>query len=135
GQDEGVLADHAQKARPGIATHLAEAFGERLPQPDDVRTRPVGEPGAKAAVLLSDVEHRRGVVAHRFELPPMADQPPVAEQRFKRLVRHRAPPARLETVEHLFEGWPFRVNETVFETGAKNPELHLRQITVVCYRL
>src|SRR5215472_3816593 len=31
GEDEGVLADHPQKARSGIAAHLAEAFGERLP--------------------------------------------------------------------------------------------------------
>src|SRR5439155_1044936 len=65
-QDEGVLADHAQKTRAGIAAHLAAALGERLPQLDDVGPRPVGEPGAKAAVLLGDPEHRSGIVADRF---------------------------------------------------------------------
>src|SRR6185437_9153220 len=51
-QHECVLADHAQKTRPGIAAHLAELLAERVPQPDDVGARPGGEPRAKALVLL-----------------------------------------------------------------------------------
>src|SRR6516162_4346386 len=135
GEDEGVLADHAQKARAGVAAHLAEALCQCLPQLDDVRSRPVGEPRAEAAILLGHFDHRGGVIADRFKLAPVADQPPVAEQRFERLVGHRPYPARLENIEDLFEGWPFRVDKTVLETGAKDPELHLRQIAVVRHRL
>src|SRR5438105_15365106 len=102
GQDEGVLADHAQKGRAGIAAHLAEALRQRLPQLDDVRPWPIGEPGAKATMLLGDADHRGSIVPNRFELAPMADQAPVAEQRLERLVRHRPYPARLETFEDLF---------------------------------
>src|SRR6516164_145295 len=74
-EDECVLADHAQKAWPRISAHLAKAFGERFPQSDDVGSRPVGEPGAKAAMLLSDANHCGGVIADRFELAPVTDQP------------------------------------------------------------
>ncbi len=134
GQDEGVLADHAQKARPGIAAHLAEALGQRRPQPDDVARRPAGKPRAEAAVLLGQRDHHSGVGAHGFELAPMADQPLVGEQRLERLVRHRPHPPRFEPAEHLLEGRPFRVDHAVPEPGAKDPQRHLRQIAVVAER-
>src|ERR1700686_1667957 len=75
GQDEGVLTDHAQKARAGIAAHLTETLRQRLPEPDNVLARPAGKPGAEAAMLGGDLQHGGGVVAHRFELAPMPDQP------------------------------------------------------------
>ena len=49
----------------------------------------------------------------------MADQPGIAEQRLKCLVRHRADPARLETIEDLFEGRPFRVDQAVLRPARK----------------
>src|SRR3984893_18062050 len=128
GKDEGVLADHAQKARAGIAAHLAEALRQRLPQLDNVSPRPIGEPSAKAAMLLGDPDHRSSVVADRFELAPMPDQPPIAEQRFKRFVRHRPHAARLETPEDFFESRPLGVDKTMLEAGAEDPQRHLREI-------
>ncbi len=80
-------------------------------------------------------DHRRGVVAHRLELAPMADQPAVGEQCFERLVRHRPHAPRLETAEHLLESRPFRIDHAVPEPGAKDPQRHLRQIAVVAQRL
>src|SRR6516225_1317407 len=64
----------------------------------------------------------------------MADQAPVGEQGFERLVGHRAHPARFEPIEHLFEGRPLRVDEAVLEAGAKDPERHLREIAIVARR-
>ena len=135
GQDKGVLADHAQEARARIAAHLAELFGQRLPQPDDILARPPASQAPKLPMLGGHIEHRRGVVAHRFELAPMADQPRIAQQAFQRLVRHRPHAARVEPVEHLLERRPFRVDEAVLEPGAKDPQRHLRQVAVVRRRL
>ena len=64
-------------------------------------------------------------------LPPVPDQPRIAEQRIERLVRHRPYPARVEAVENLLEGRPFRIDEAVLEPGAEDAQRHLRQIAVV----
>src|SRR5438552_3868498 len=85
-------------------------------------------------MFLGELDHRGGVVANRFELAPMAYQAPVTEQRLERFIRHRPYPARLETLEDFFEGRPFGVDEAVLEAGAKDPERHLRKITVVSQR-
>ena len=85
-----------RKVGPELPPIWLKRFASASHSPTMSVPRPAGEPGAEAAVLGRHLEHRGGVVAHRFELAPVADQPRVAEQPFQRLVRHRPHPARVE---------------------------------------
>ena len=121
-QDEGVLADHAQKGRPGIAAHLAEPLGQRLPQPDDVICRPRGEPGAKAAMLAGDSSIAAALSLTDLSLP---------QWRISRASPSTLPaprptspaPGAGRSREHLLEGRPFRVDQAVLEPGAEDAQL------------
>ena len=106
-------------------------LGQVAPQADDIGDRPFGDEVAEAAVFLGDVEDQLGIARHAFQLAQMTNDPRILHQALQMIGAHQNDFFRIEAKEHLLEGWPFGVHQTVLQTCTKHPQGQGRQVTVV----